>query len=152
MNIESFNKWGTLISNIAVIAGIAFLGYELNQNNENLEAQSRYNYRESRGEANLQNAHDPVLAEILVKAGNNSELTPTEEMQLNSYFRYMFVGFEWGYGESLRGRAEMSATTIKGFFDAFPQAKELWPRAKSTYNRSFREFVDNEVIVASEMR
>lgn len=150
MIVEGLNKWSTLISNAAVIAGIVFLAYELNQNNENLEAQSKFNYLMSRGEANLQNAHDPVFAEIIIKAGSNVELTPVEQTQLDFYFRYMFVGWEWAYGESLRGRSELSAVNIQQFFGIFPRARELWPTVKQSYARPFREFVDNDVLLSFE--
>ena len=146
MDFDNLNKWSTLISNIAVIAGIVFLGYELNQNNENLAAQSRFNYREARAEGNLQNAHDPVFAGIIMKAMNGDELTPAEEFQAEAYIRYMFVNFEWSHGESLRGRSAIDANTIRQFFDTAPIAYEVWPRARYSYNSAFQDFIDNHVL------
>ena len=41
MNIDSVNKWLTLAANVGVIAGIVFLGLEIQQNSEALQAGSR---------------------------------------------------------------------------------------------------------------
>ena len=146
MNIENFNRWSTFITNIAVITGIIFLGYELNQNNENLEAQSRFNYRDGRSEGNLLNAHDPVFANIIVKIQNGEELTQAESFQFESYLRYMFVNYEWGYGESLRGRSGLDSEDIQRFFMAFPLAIDFWSRASYSYDDAFQEFIENEVL------
>ena len=47
MNLDSLNKWLTLLANIGVIAGIAFLAIEINQNNKQLEIQSYQNWSNS---------------------------------------------------------------------------------------------------------
>lgn len=41
MNLDSLNKWLTLAANIGVIAGIIFLGLELNQNTTAVQSASR---------------------------------------------------------------------------------------------------------------
>ena len=146
LNLDNLNKWSTLITNIAVLAGIVFLGYELNQNNENLEAQSRYNYRDGRAEGNLENAHDPVFAGIMVKSMNGEELTQAEEFQFDAYVRYMFVSWEWGYGETLRGRGGLGPEGIRRFFVTFPLAVDVWSRAKHSYYEDFQGFMENEVL------
>ena len=152
LNLDNLNKWSTLITNIAVVAGILFLGYELNQNNENLEAQSRYNYRDGRAEGNLLNAHDPVFAGIMVKSINGEELSQTELFQLDAYFRYMFVNWEWAHGEVVRGRGGLGAESVGAVFATFPQALETWSRARDSYNESFQNFVESEVLPKLESR
>jgi len=151
LNLDNLNKWTTVITNIAVVAGIIFLGYELNQNNENLEAQSRFNYRDGRAQGNLQNAHDPIFSAIMVKSVNGDELTQTELFQLDAYFRYMFVNWEWAFDEAQRGRGGLGPESVGGVFATFPQAVETWSRARYSYNEAFQNFIENEVLPSLEL-
>jgi hypothetical protein len=41
MDKDNLNKWLTLTANLAVVAGIVFLAFELKQNNELLDAEIR---------------------------------------------------------------------------------------------------------------
>ena len=41
MNSSGINEWLTLIANVAVVGGIAFLAIEICQNNELLRSESR---------------------------------------------------------------------------------------------------------------
>jgi hypothetical protein len=41
MKMEKLNQWLTLLANVGVIAGIAFLGFEIRQNTEMIESQTR---------------------------------------------------------------------------------------------------------------
>lgn len=146
MNLENLNKWSTLITNIAVLASLVFLGYELNQNNENLEAQSRYTIKENRASMNSLIAHDPAFAGILLKATSGSEFSPSEEIQLNSFFRSNLANWEWDHGEYLRGRLDLNLNLYKGFVDAFPQIENLWNSTKSSYREEFQQFMDIEIL------
>ena len=146
MNLDDLNKWSTLITNIGVIAGIVFLGYELNQNNENLEAQVRFNYREARAEGNLQNAHDPFFAEIMVKSQNGEELTQAEQFQFEAYVRYLFVSWEWGYAEALTRGEEPDPMSRRQFFIIYPRAADVWSTARYSYDEAFRDYMEKEVL------
>lgn len=146
MKFDEINKWFTLTANIGVIAGIVFLGYELRQNNENLEAQARYTIKENRAAMNSQIAHDPAFATILVKARTGSDLSPSEQTQLDSFFRSNLANWEWDYGEYLRGRLDINLNLYKGFVDAFPQIENLWNSTKSSYREEFQTFVDIELL------
>ena len=51
MKSETINQWMTLGANIGVIAGILFLGFELQQNNDLMESQARFNDLQIRSDA-----------------------------------------------------------------------------------------------------
>ena len=53
-----------MLANVGVIAGIIFLGYELHQNNEQLAADSRFNYYQTRVNFFRENATDEEFAEL----------------------------------------------------------------------------------------
>lgn len=145
MTFDEINKWLGLIANIGVIAGIVFLGYELRQNNENLESQARYTIKESRSAMNSQIAHDPEFAAMLVKA-RIGELSPTEQVQLDSFFRSNLANWEWDYEEYLRGRLDLNVDLYKSFANAFPQIQVLWESSKASYRDEFQHFMDEEIL------
>ena len=146
MNTDNINKWLALIANFGVIAGIVFLAIELRQNNDNLEAQSRFTLKENRAVMNRQIAHDPNFAAILVKARSNSDLTVVELMQLDSWFRSNLTNWEWDHEEYLRGRLELELESYRSFFQAFPQMKNSWNSSRTSYNEEFQNFMDKEII------
>lgn len=43
MNVDQINRWLMLAANIGVIAGIVFLAVEIQQNNELMASQARFN-------------------------------------------------------------------------------------------------------------
>ena len=53
MNFENANRWFMLIANVAVIAGIVFLAFELRQNTRQLETQSYQAWMAANMEINM---------------------------------------------------------------------------------------------------
>jgi len=146
MKFDEINNWLTLAANIGVIAGIVFLAYELRQNNENLEAQARNTIKENRSLMNRAIAHDPAFAQILLKARSGGELTPVEQIQLDSWFRSNLANWEWDYEEFKRGRLDINLNSYKTFASAFPQIENLWDSTRASYSLSFQEFMDTEIL------
>lgn len=123
-----------------------FLAIELRQNNENLEAQSRFTLKENRAQMNRQIAHDPNFAAIPVKARSKEELSPVEQMQLHSWFRSNLTNWQWDYREHLRGKLDIDLEGYRSFVQAFPQIQGLWNSSRSSYSSEFQEFMDKEVV------
>ena len=86
MNLNKLNQWLTLSANFGVIAGIIFLAVEIQQNNELLEAQSRFNHKETRANQLGEFKTNPELSRIYVKAENGETLTPIEQVQLDAHW------------------------------------------------------------------
>lgn len=85
MNLDSINKWLTLIANMGVLAGVIFLVFELQQNNVIAKAETRSEITRFQ----LQNRRmfrDPVYLEISEKRSNSEELTFQEGRWLRSIF------------------------------------------------------------------
>lgn len=146
MNIDNINRWLTLVANLGVVAGIVFLAFELHQNNENLEAQSRFTLKENRAGMNRQIAHDPGFAAILVKARSNDALSNVEQMQLNAWFRSNLANWQWDHDEYLRGSLDLNAESYRSFSRAFPQMQDMWNSSKASYTTEFQDFMDTEII------
>jgi hypothetical protein len=53
---------------LGIISGIVFLGYELRQNNDLVEAEVRFNYKEARSGWHRTLATNPHLTELIANA------------------------------------------------------------------------------------
>ena len=93
----------TILANIGVIAGIVFLGVELRQNNELMEAQARQTTNELGLQFALNLSQNPSLAAILAKVGRDEPLTDAEDIQLYGIGLYVLRAFERTYHEMVRG-------------------------------------------------
>jgi len=105
---DRFNKWLSLSANFAVVAGIIFLGVELKQNNRLLQQQSELVYFHNKIVLTEALMLDSGLAEIYVKASNNEELSDVDTLRIGRYYRRMFRGFEWEYGQHRDGLITIS--------------------------------------------
>ncbi len=95
----------TILANLGVIAGIAFLAFELRQNNQFLAAQVSYAHHEAERQR-----RDPIIAndggivDIVMKSINQEELTQAEDYRLLIYYNNMLEDFEWQFREVQAGR------------------------------------------------
>lgn len=80
MNADKLNRWLALVGNIAVIAGIVFLGLELNQNSRMMQTQTRNAITESILDFQF-NAETSGLRDIARKAGADPASLTADEIQ-----------------------------------------------------------------------
>ena len=76
------NERLTLIANLSVVAGIVFLGLELNQNTGVMKAQAQANLTANRISFAVR-MMDPVNADLVVKARGEDTLTASERLRYN---------------------------------------------------------------------
>lgn len=145
MDFQRVNSWLSLTANIGVVAGIVFLGVEVRQNNDFLEAQSRYNHKESRANYSLAIALDEQFAGIMTKARVGEVLTATEETQYAHFADHIFSTWEWEFREASLGRVEMP---VQGYRATFNEQKiaQYWEATKSQFSRDFADFIDRDVV------
>jgi len=93
MNIDNLNRWLTLISNVAVLAGIIFLVVELQQNNLIAKAQTRTEITRASVE-NTRLLQDPISLSVFTKLRNNEEVTEQEAMWLTLAFESTFKAWQ----------------------------------------------------------
>jgi|MEHZ01.4.fsa_nt_MEHZ011219110.1_18 hypothetical protein len=128
-NID-FSKIVSITANIAVIAGIVFLGFEVQQNNKLLEAQARHNLISQRTITN--NAvRDPNLLAAMEKLNEGEELDYSEETTVSMVVSLMIENWEWQYGEYQAGLLDLEQLPVENwaflYHDRFPIA-EVWER------------------------
>ena len=93
MNLDNLNKWLTLVSNVAVLGGIVFLGIELQQNNLIAKAQTRSEISRISVE-NTRMFQVPISLEITAKRRAGEELSVQERTWEAQAFRSEFKSWE----------------------------------------------------------
>ncbi len=93
----------TILANIGVIAGIIFLGVELQQNNEFLEAQARSDREAVRRGVFERYLQNPALIEATLKADSGEELTEQEASLVNWANRATLWDWRYVYREYREG-------------------------------------------------
>ena len=140
---------------LGIIAGIVFLGFELRQNNDLLEADVRFNHKEARAGWHRNLATNPQLAEILAKAQDGESPTSAEEVQLVNLYMYVFTEWEWEVQEAtLRERLDVPLEGYRSAFRkvpgtnfyAYPGIRETWDASKTQFAPDFVEFMEQDVV------
>ena len=71
MNFDKANRWLSLIANFAIIAGIAFLAIELQQNTQQLQLQSYQSWNTANTAINM-TITNPELSALVARGHNDS--------------------------------------------------------------------------------
>ena len=143
---DRVNRWLTLFANLAVVAGIMFLAFELHQNNKFLEAQGRASVTTHRISMN-DRFMVPETAALIVKASKHEELTDDEDFRLERLVRINFISWESDYREHKEGM--LKTLPLAAFVDAFvtiPRMLETWERDKHIFEAEFVQYIETQVL------
>ncbi|MDA0678733.1 MAG: hypothetical protein O3A13_01465 [Proteobacteria bacterium] len=88
MKAESLSHWIAIGANLGVIAGIVFLAFEIQQNNEMLEAQVRSQRTDNRLRPSELLANNPHLVQALHEGSAGKALTGEQMDSLNAFYNY----------------------------------------------------------------
>ncbi len=142
----------SILANIGVIAGIVFLGMEVQQNNELLDSQARQNRANGARELNaaIYNA-ETGLGEAITKARNGEELTADEAFRVDRYLITVILSWEYWYQDFADGIINEEELRYGGwsaiFYDVLPERMaEIWERARANSNPVFVEFMEENVV------
>jgi hypothetical protein len=83
MNSEQLSKWTAIITNIAVVIGLIFVGLEFRNNTNTLEIERLDNYTEGMRNNSLMLAKNGELARIFIMVNSDPEALSADEI-----FRY----------------------------------------------------------------
>ena len=100
MNLDSTNRWLTLVANIGVLAGIIFLAYELQQNTVATKLEAASNFNSSFSEIELFIAGSPEFAELLSRGREGKEITGADQLRLLVFYnqilrQWQFTHFQY---------------------------------------------------------
>ena len=143
-----------ILANLGVIAGIAFLAIELNQNNELLRAEAEYNYRQNRLNNRERIIEDAEYAAMWSKASRNESLDDIEDLRLRTHIEETILSWQWEFGQLVDGnrpetrdeiarRYRIPLSSGSGFGARFP---EVWSYFRLQLRSDFVDFVEQEVL------
>ena len=146
MNLDSLNRWLTLIANIGVLIGIALLILELDQNVTAVKAQTRSDL--SMGVVQmLQDVYaDPEFASIIERADGGGDLSPNEEFRYGARSRALLRYWEnvhYQYQNGLYDQPEYNAQkhAWKMYFERSTRLSNVWCDIRMEYSVRFRDEV-----------
>ncbi len=92
-----------IVANLGVIAGIGFLAFELQQNNELMRAEARFAQSERALDIFSRITNSPGLAEAYAKLRTGEELSEVEQVHLQAHVISVYRNFEWQFEEMRLG-------------------------------------------------
>jgi len=135
MNIDSLNRWLSLVANIGVVLGIIFLALELRQNNELQQAEARYNRLETRKEGNYELLRNRDLTAALEKLQNGEVLSFTEDTIVQRFRTITILNWQYAYQEYSSGlipNADVPVEAWVSLLENQPDAMAAWNSMKDT--------------------
>jgi len=142
-----------ILANAGVIAGIVFLAFELQQNNQLLGVQVRsVQFDQAIGFPN-QILQNPSLAAALRKAEQNESITPDEEILLRALALRGLRQLEYSFQDARARGVPVSAAEIALYQSGFRgegifrwPLGNYWAGMKSFFDPDFVEFVEDSVV------
>ena len=137
------------LANLGVIVGIMFLAIELNQNNQLLKNEARYNLQLSRSGELDDLWRNPDLSELMEKARQGGTLTDGEQRRLRSYVLSRLVRWEWYYEQHRDGLIDQSNLPVAAwriFFGSNSWATKYFAEYRDVFSPDFVQFVEHELL------
>jgi len=141
-----------VVASLGVIAGIAFLGFELRQNNSLLAAQARYNLIVRRADMNSTLA-TPYILDALHKHATGTELTPSEQSAVFLTSLKFIEMWDWQYSEFKAGMLKERELPVASWRLWFHEKTDIplpirstWNKRKAVLRPDFVQFVEENVV------
>ena len=161
-NMDKLNQWLTLSANVAVLLGIVFVAYELRQNTEATQAQTREAVLAA-AQAELQAVRgDPNLIHSIV---GTDPLTADEQIKLYTWLVSILKIREFSWLQRQSGVIDddqwASELAVTSAIIQAPRVRQWWRQVgNQTVGDEFRAFVDGLIasrpesngIFAAQMR
>ena len=158
MDKDNLNKWLTLTANLAVVAGIVFLAFELKQNNELLETEIRTIRHNVRAADFLLPLEHRPYANALIKKRRGEPLSEYESLILNrgiatTLYNYQYVFTEYSFGRIAESTIPISQWRtdfdgdVSSSLEYWPDLREYWEARKNLdYDPEFVKWMDENIV------
>jgi hypothetical protein len=151
MKLKEFALVAEIISAVAIVASLIFVGLQIQQNSRIAQVNAYQDLTAQILNLNAANSQNPALAALHVKARNREELTEIENYMLAQemigvirHGDLAFLQYQQGYInltqlENLLAPLLVNYRTIPNFIN-------VWENMKRNVDSSFVEFVDNFIL------
>ena len=147
MKMDGLNKWLTLGANIGVVAGIIFLGIELQQNNELLVQDSRYSMLQNQKDWGMYSSSTEEISSLLFLNASGHELTELDEVRRFNILTVNLLTWQWEWEQSksgLFGGTRLPVEAFRAMWNRYALARD-WAELKQALAPEFVIFMENEV-------
>ena len=137
-----------ILANVGVIGGILLLAYELQQNNDLMAADARFNRLALATDAWRTISENADLAELRQRAKNDEVLSDAEQMRVDASMMALFVFLEWTFrelGEDSPEMRQVRAVQQDNFGNDATYGKVLEAR-KNSFDPAFVQWLEENVI------
>ena len=147
VDVDRLNSWLTLCASVGVLIGLGLVFYELVQNRELMQAQTRDQIATALVELQIETATDQQLVELLQRADDGEELTKAEERQIgyrfNALIRY-WENVHYQYRQGLYDEVEFESQreAWRQTFEVGKAITRYWCRMRSLYSPEFATELD----------
>ena len=145
MKLKNISEWTTLTSNMGVIVGIIFLATELQQTNELMESERRFNRLQVVLDGNSSYFENPVLADAILKSRNSIALSDSEETMLSFQMINIFTTWQWTWLE-LGGTEEFPLQQYRDSYQSNEFVRDYWEERKPLMLPSFVQFMEENIV------
>ena len=152
MSLADLASVGSLVSGLAVVFSLLFLGLQIRQANRNQRSLMQQG-RSARNVELLMRLTDPKLSEILVRVFRGDEsITDAEYFAMYGYAAAVFWSYEDCFLQFRSGMLDASSwasdvSTLKRLLNN-PAYRAVWRAARDGIGGDYRQFVDGLVAEA----
>ena len=142
MNWEAIGAIGEVLGALGVIATLGYLAFQIRQNNSLLAAQASYaqfSVERERRTRILENRAG--LTDISIRASLGEELSRTESLQLDAYWRDILDAWQWQFRERQAGRLQSELIDFESWRVLWELDAGLQKIYRDTVNRRDADFV-----------
>ena len=137
-----------ILANVGVIAGIVFLGLEMQQNNEALDIQARLEREGWHRAAMARRAQNPDLIRAMANARRGDELSDEDAIVLELEGQAVLIDWMLVFRLVDDGIIERSSIPISVWRDIFqdPGFSDVWTKTMHWYPEEFVEFMETNIV------
>ena len=149
MNLDKFNKWLTLLTNLGVLAGIIFLGMELQQNSRMMQAQTRDALTGRLSDFFMDVGSNEYASDVFFR-GRRGEFERGIDPEWDPFMFLVLSNLqlwenEWyQYQAGLFGEDEFKARSVTwGSLMRRRGYRQIWESTNAGYVQGFRDYIDS---------
>lgn len=144
----------TILANVGVIVGLAFLALEINQNNRLLRAQAAKAMVDARNEIRTQVLGSGEAAEFWARAASGEPLSPADELRVRANTERALLNWEFQYEQYLERNLSASQLRVESWrlnvrgegSRPMLHFTEVWDSFRDDLTPAFVEFMEENVI------
>jgi len=148
VNLDSTNRWLTLVTNIGVMAGIIFLAVELQQNTVATQLSAAGSFQDRFSAVELFIAGNPEFSELLDKGRAGADVSRPEQLRLMVFYGTVLRQWQINHLQYLSGALDEdvwlgSRNYMAQILDEDIGLFNRWQTGKSHFSPRFNEVIES---------